>query len=147
MDLINIDIKHSNIPETTKYVLIIIIKGISWFPWVFFFIGLFLTEDIFFYWFLFFLVIEGSLVLGLIYILVLIVKASINENRIKDEVESDKKKVNSKADSILNRYLNRAKSGIIGNLAFYIVIILSLVVLKFMGIFDSFFREVIESIK
>jgi hypothetical protein len=144
MENADIDIKYSKIPETAKYALIVIIKGISSFPWVFFFVGLLLAKEIFFYWFIFFLFVEGLLFAALIYILVLIVKASL-----KTEYGIEQKHnpyIESKSDSVLEGYMKKAKSGIIGNIAFYIFLIGALVVVKFLGIFDAFFTQVFNSI-
>ncbi len=145
MENADLDIKYSKIPETAKYALIVIIKGITSFPWVFFFVGLILTKEIFFYWFVFFLAVEGVFIFALIYILIMIVKASLKSDYGLDEKENNPK-ANSKSDSILEGYLSKAKSGIIGNIAFYVIIIGSLVVLKFMGVFDAFISQIFDSV-
>lgn len=145
MENADLDIKYSKIPETAKYALIVIIKGITSFPWVFFFVGLLLNKENFFYWFVFFLAVEGVFIIALIYILVLIVKASLKSD-YGLEKEENKSESPSKSDSILADYLNKAKSGIIGNIAFYVIIIGALIVLKFMGVFDAFISQIFDSV-
>lgn len=130
-------IKYSKIPELVKVSVSIIVKAASWFPWVFFFIGLALDKQFFLYWLIFFICLEGSLLLALIYILVLIVKHAF-ATPISDPSTQEVKKKDTLIESSVN--------GIIGNIAFYIFLFVFFVGFKLSGVFDTWFRDFLSHI-
>ncbi|HOE00183.1 MAG TPA: hypothetical protein PLT12_05505 [Kiritimatiellia bacterium] len=126
---IKYEIEKSQAPEIVKLSLNIVTKAISWFPWIFVVIGFFLPGSYFTLWLGFFLLVEGGLILALIYMLVLLVHDTLTHPPTGPISPEERREKESLAQAALK--------GIIGNIAFYIFILVAFIVIKSMGITDK----------
>lgn len=128
-------LEKADIPTTVRVALTVITKAVSWFPWVFVGIGLFLRGEYFLYWLVFFMVIEGVLLIALVYMLVLLVRYSMQVGETSQQ--NDQAKLPGSASKSTNGLVNMSLSGVVGNAAFYLVLFAAIVLLKVTGVVDS----------
>lgn len=132
-------LRHADLADTIKLPLTILIKAVGWFPWVFVGVGLILSRDFFIYWLGFFLFIEGLLLAALVYLLVAVVQTELansenpNANR---STSSDENSAEPMKDVIVK--------GVLGNVAFYLFILMVFVVAKGMGMFDEIWQTILS---
>ncbi len=129
-------IDESDIPHAVKISLLIISKAVSWMPWVFVIIGLMLDLKYFIYWLIFFIFIEGFLLVSLVYILIQITNFSLDTGKHKQRTKRSE-----------NSLLSKSVDGIIGNAAWYLLIIVALIFTKLTGVADNFINNVIDYLK
>lgn len=134
-------IKGSNVSDEIKVTLSIITKGVSWFPWVFIGVGIFLNKEFFSYWLAFSLFIFGALIIVLLYMLVMVLHFSLTEKPRKESSDGEGENVKK------TNFPEIVMKGIIGNFSFYFFIMAVFVVIKSMDIFDSSFQSVLDAIK
>ncbi len=137
-DEVKLLIEKSSAPEAVRLALSLVTKLISWLPYAFVGVGLFLNTANFIYWLAFFIFAEGALIAALIYMLLLIVRDAVAVTH-KNEPQEDKLASNNFSDTALK--------GIVGNFAFYLFILVAFIVLKAMGIFDVMFQTTLERLK
>lgn len=135
-------IEKSDLPNSFKIALSVFTKAIGWFAWTFVIIGSFLSTKYFPYWLAFFIIIEGLLFGALIYVLILAVKNSITGN-VANEIAATSKVLSGQEQPVMKSALQ----GIIGNIAFYFFIIAVFILLKSMGVFDTFLSSVYQKLQ
>lgn len=137
-------IDNESLPISAKVALSVVIKAISWLPWVFVGIGWLLNKEYFIYWLAFFISVEAILFFALIYILVLLVRHSlaIEWNNRQENDESSENRPKSRNRGVAEA----AIEGVIGNIAFYIVIIGAFIVLKLTGIVDIGIQALVSAV-
>lgn len=143
------DVKHilqnSDIPNTVKVAVTIIIRVISWLPLVFVGVGILLSLQFFYYWLAFFILIEGILLIALTYMLILIVRFALNGDGGRgSSITEPETSARQHTQSVGVR--ESAIQGVVGNAAFYLAIIAVFILLKIMGIFDSWFKAILEAL-
>ena len=126
-------IERSDLPDSAKIALAILTKAISWLPWAFVGVGFLIKLEFFTYWLAFFVFIEGSLFVALMYLLVLLVRASITSPSPGPPPPHDTTSRKHPSPKIIDT----AKQGVIGNFAFYAFILAVFIVMKGMGLVDA----------
>ncbi len=129
-------VKDSTIPEEAKVVLSVMLKTVSWFPWVFIGVGMLLNNVFFIYWLGFCLFIFGAMIFVLLYMLVMILRVSL-------PTSADRKESGSNPTE---GFSATAFKGIVGNFAFYLFIMVAFVVVKSMGLFDGLFQALLSKL-
>ena len=136
-------ISSSSLTEELKITLLVITRGVTWYPWVFVGIGGLLNKAYFPYWLAFSLFIFGALILVLLYMLVLVVRSAVaTEPGTNPSTANGDTGIQAPA-----KVKGNMLSGIIGNLAFYLFIIVAFAVVKIMGLFDGVFQSMLKSLQ
>lgn len=123
-------INSSKLPSGTRTTLAVITSAIRWLIWPFIGIGLLLDNQFFPYWLGFFIFVESILFLTLVYILVNIAKYELGSKF------TEKAKVTHEQKTIFKSI----KDGIIGNLGFYLFLVVGFIILKLLGVLDNLFK-------
>lgn len=134
-------LKEAALADTVKLPLTILIKAVTWFPWVFVGVGLILNREFFVYWLGFFLFIEGLMIAALVYLLTAVVQTELSnsENRgANRSASSDENLAEPLKDTIVK--------GVFGNAAFYLFILMGFVIVKGMGAFDEIWQTILSSL-
>ena len=134
-------VRDAQVPDTVKLALSVLIKAVTWFPWVFIGIGILLNREYFIYWLGFFLFVEGLLILSLVYVLVIVVRSTVSvpmSPAAQAPASTDEKLKDKFGDTVLK--------GVIGNAAFYLFILAALIIVKGMGVFDELWQAILKRI-
>lgn len=126
--------EEKEIPFYLNVPFLIASQFLSWFVWVFVGVGILLSDKYFPYWFGFVLAI-----LALYFIFILIALFKVLQHTTTSS--QGEKNENNKA---LKRIMDAGFNGVIGSLAFYVVVFLILWLLKSMGVVDRFLVQVFE---
>ena len=127
-------VSDGKIPDSLKLATKIVLKGISWFPWVFFFVGTILKAEFFVYWLAFFLFVEGALVVVLLQLVVLLAKLGAQDPRVGSMPENPE---TNSAGTTPRSVKEAIHGGIVGNVAFYLFLIVIFIVVKLTGLLDG----------
>lgn len=96
-----------------------------------------LKAEFFLYWLIFFIVVEGALLLAVIYVLTLLVRMAAGA---RPDVAT------APAQPAHRSVLRRAIDGVVGNFAWTLVIIAALIIVKLTGLADAAVDQVLEAI-
>jgi hypothetical protein len=90
------------------------------------------------YWLGFFVFVEGGLFLALVYVLVLTVRHSLAIGSLETKIQAQPEDESEERDTSESKnILKMAFEGIIGNTAFYLFMVVALIVFKLTGVVDA----------
>ncbi len=127
-----LDLNKEAVPASVRLVAVILARAMEWLIWVFVGVGVLLSNEYFWAWFIFVLIMFGAFALFFLYILLLIIQLDIKNREIIS---------NQPQFSLSIR--NAAINGIVGSAAFYLIIFLLLAILKGMGFIDQLLQSFI----